>query len=160
MGPCKPSRESPSSRPPRARSRVKRDSKRSLTRSLGALTEPLGIASSAVFVAGEDAVPLRLVAWTGFADPDGLAEAVRRPGHPIAAAFEDGVAAFDIRPVAPGGPSLRGHLPLLIRRDGSDAPVGLLALAYEEPLDGQTRQVLEAVADLLAVAVDRDRATH
>jgi GAF domain-containing protein len=124
---------------------------------LGALTEPLGIASSAVFVAGEDSVPLRLVAWTGFADPDGLAAAVRRPDHPITAAFEDGVAAFDIRPVAPGGPALRAHLPLLIRRDGSDVRVGVLAIAYDNPMDVDSRRVVEAVADLLAVAIQRDR---
>jgi GAF domain-containing protein len=123
---------------------------------LGALTERLGISSSAVFGVGEEPGSLELVAWTGFADPDGLAAAVRRPGHPIAEAFEDGVAAFDVRPVAPGGPAFRGHLPLVIHRDDTDGPVGVLAIAYEEPTDAAARDVLQAVADLVAVAIARE----
>jgi GAF domain-containing protein len=124
---------------------------------LQSLTVSTGIASGAVFLRGTDPGPLRLAAWVGFGDPDGLAAAVRRPGHPIAATLEDGVAAFDVRPVAPGGPAFRAHLPLLVGRDGRDEPVGVLALAYDEPVSPELRGVLETIADLLAVAASQER---
>ena len=123
---------------------------------LGALTAHLEVASAAVFEA-DDAGSLRLAAWIGFADPDGLAAAVQRPGHPIAVAFRETASAFDVRPVAPGGPALRGHVPLVVGRGGTDAAVGVLAIAYDDPIGPVDRLVVEAAADLLAVAIDRDR---
>ncbi len=55
----------------------------------------------------------------------------------------------------PGGPALRSHLPLIVRRDGADRVVGVVALAYDHPIDPDQRPTLEAVADLAAVAIDR-----
>ena len=37
---------------------------------------------------------------------------VRDPAHPIARTLVDGFATFDVKPMAPGGPALRSHLPL------------------------------------------------
>jgi hypothetical protein len=82
---------------------------------------------------------------------------MRAPGHPIARTFTSRVATYDVTPMNPGGPALRSHLPLTVRRDGVDAVVGVLALAYDRPIDADMRPVLEAVADLAAVAIERDR---
>ncbi|HEY8819316.1 MAG TPA: GAF domain-containing protein [Candidatus Limnocylindrales bacterium] len=58
-------------------------------------------------------------------------------------------------PTAPGGPALRSHLPLIVTRGGTDEVLGVLALAHDRPTDPEMRQVLEAAADLAAVAIAR-----
>jgi GAF domain-containing protein len=63
---------------------------------------------------------------------------------------------FDVMPTVPGGPALRSHLPLVVTRGGTDTVLGVLALAHGEPIDSELRPVLQAVADLAAVAVERD----
>ena len=55
-----------------------------------------------------------------------------------------------------GGPALRSHLPLVVTRGGTDSVLGVLALAHDEPIDPGLRPILQAVADLAAVAVERD----
>jgi hypothetical protein len=61
---------------------------------------------------------------------------------------------YDVRPMNPGGPALRSHLPLVIGRQGVDRVVGVLALAYDRPIEPDTRPTVEAVADLAAVAIE------
>ena len=80
---------------------------------------------------------------------------MRNPGHPIRRTFSDPIATFDVTPMNPGGPALRSHLPLIVLRDGADRVVGVLALAYDRPIDPDQKPTLEAVADLAAVAIDR-----
>ena len=62
---------------------------------------------------------------------------------------------FDVLPTAPGGPALRSHLPLVVTRGGTDSVLGVLALAHDVPIDPAMRPVLQAVADLAAVAIER-----
>ena len=113
-----------------------------------------------VVVDGPD--QLRIVASVGLEAPalDGLTEAMRNPGHPIARTFSDPVSAFDVTPSVAGGPALRTHLPLIVTRDGSNTVLGVLALAHHRPLEPEPRRLLEAVADLASVALERDRATR
>jgi GAF domain-containing protein len=116
---------------------------------------------SAVIVVVDAPERLRIVASTGLAEPviAGLAEAIRNPAHPIARTVREPGPSFDVLPTAPGGPALRSHLPLAVARDGSDTVLGVLALAHHHPLDAESRELLEAVADLAAVALERLKPT-
>lgn len=124
---------------------------------LDAISGPFEVGSAAVVVPAGGSDPLEIVASIGLDDAAaaGLTEAIRRPVHPVARTFSDPVATYDVTPMNPGGPALRSHLPLVVRRDGADHVVGVLALAYDRPIDPDTKPTLEAVADLAAVAIDR-----
>jgi GAF domain-containing protein len=129
----------------------------SLDSLLAVLAEQLDVESAVVVVVdGPDR--LRIVASSGLPEPTiaALGEALRNPAHPIARTVGDPVPSFDVLPTAPGGPALRSHLPLMVTRKGSDTVLGVLALAHHRPLDAGSRQLLEATADLAAVAVERD----
>jgi hypothetical protein len=67
------------------------------------------------------------------------------------------VPTFDVQPTAPGGPALRSHLPLIVRRDGRDVMLGVLALAHDRPIDPNMRPLILAGADLAAIAIERHR---
>ena len=123
---------------------------------LAVIAEQIDV-ESAVIVVVDEPDRLRIVASTGLAEPviAGLAEAIRNPAHPIARTVGDPRPSFDVLPTAPGGPALRSHLPLAVARDGSETVLGVLALAHHRPLDSQSRELLEAAADLAAVAVER-----
>ena len=123
---------------------------------LEAIADSLWIGSAAVVVP-DGAGGYEIVASIGLdaAASAGLSQAIRQPGHPIARTFADPVATYDVTPVNPGGPALRSHLPLVVRRDGADRVVGVLALAYDRPIGVDERPIVEAVADLAAVAIDR-----
>ena len=127
---------------------------------LGVIAAQLDV-ESAVIVVVEGPAGLKIIASVGLPDPAvaGLAEALRNPAHPIARTVGDPVPSFDVLPTNPGGPALRSHLPLTVTRGGSDTVFGVLALAHHRPLDAGSRQLLEATADLAAVAVERDRGT-
>ena len=130
----------------------------SLESMLGVLAETLDI-ESAVIVVPDGSDRMVIVASVGLADPAiaGLAEALHDPGHPIAKTVVDPVPSFDVPPTRPGGPALRSHLPLTVTRDGTTTVLGVLALAHHRPLDAESRRLLEATADLAAVAVERHR---
>jgi hypothetical protein len=117
----------------------------SLDSILGVLAERLDVESAVV------------VASVGLAGPAtaGLAGALRNPGHPIARTFVDPVVSFDVLPSVAGGPALRSHLPLTVTREGTDTVVGVLALAHDCPMEADTRVLIEAAADLAAVALER-----
>jgi len=108
----------------------------------GALDIP-GVESAAIFVAQPGSDSLELAAAAGIEGPPlaGLVAAVRNPMHPVAQVFHDDGPTFDVRPMNPGGPALRSHLPLGRR--------GVLALAHERPLDAAARA---AAAQLAATA--------
>jgi GAF domain-containing protein len=112
---------------------------------------------SAVIVVVDAPERLSIVASTGLAEPAiaGLAEALRNPAHPIARTIGDSGPSFDVLPTAPGGPALRSHLPLAVTRGGSDTVLGVLALAHHRPLDAESRDLLQAAADLAALAIER-----
>jgi hypothetical protein len=123
---------------------------------LAVIAEQLDV-ESAVIVVVDGPDRLRIVASTGLAEPvtAGLAEAIRNPAHPIARTIGEPVPSFDVLPTAPGGPALRSHLPLAVARGGTETVLGVLALAHHQPLDAESRELVEAAADLAAVAVER-----
>jgi len=94
-----------------------------------------GVESAAIFVVRPASADpeLELAAAAGIEGPplDGLVAAVRNTMHPIARALRDDGPTFDDRPMNPGGPALRSHVPLGSR--------GVLALAHEPPLDAAAR---------------------
>jgi len=108
-----------------------------------------GVESAAIFVAGASG-GLELAGSIGVVGPtlERMIEAVQDPGHPIARTMADGVASFDAAPIAPGGPTLRSHLPLLI---GAADParrrvIGVFAVAHDRPLEGEARAALQDLA--------------
>ncbi|HEY4190585.1 MAG TPA: GAF domain-containing protein [Candidatus Limnocylindrales bacterium] len=123
---------------------------------LDAMSGPFAVGSAAVVVPARDSASLVIVASIGLDDTAaaGLTAAMRRPDHPVARAFSDPMPTYDVRPMNPGGPALRSHLPLVIGRQGVDRVVGVLALAYDRPIEPDTRPTVEAVADLAAVAIE------
>jgi GAF domain len=126
---------------------------------LASIARPLGIDSAAIFVVDGQPDRLRLGAAHGVGEPAirGLVAAVANPEHAIARTAATGEGSFDVLPTAPGGPALRSHLPLIVRRHDGDAVVGVLALAHQEPIDSAARPLVEAGADLAAVAIERRR---
>jgi len=113
-----------------------------------------GIGSAAVALREPDGNGLRLAATFGLG-PDaaaGLTAAIANPAHPVTVTATTGLAGFDVRPMNPGGPALRTHLPLVARRQDADVVVGVLALAHDEPL-AEAAPLLEPFADLLAIVV-------
>ena len=126
---------------------------------LASVAVATGSGSGAVFVRDEATGSLTIEGSYEL-PPDaaaGLAGAVRNPAHAVARTSMTGEAAFDVLPMAPGGPALRSHLPLIVGRDGADGIVGVLALAHDQPIDAGLQPIVFAVADLLAVAIDRSR---
>ena len=117
-----------------------------------------GVASAAIVVAGQDDA-LEIAASLGLdeAAAAGLTAAMVRPTHPIARTMHETSPTFDVAPTVPGGPALRSHLPLVVTRGGTDSVLGVLALAHDAPIEPEMRPILQAVADLAAVTVDRDR---
>jgi len=117
-----------------------------------------GIESAAIFISGAASKDLVLGAADGVAGPalDRLVEAVRHPEHPIARTMADGIASFDAMPMAPGGPALRSHLPLLTgAQDPANRPiVGVLAVAHELPVDADVRTALVELTGEAARAAD------
>ena len=118
----------------------------------------LGASSAAIVIAGRDGA-LEIAASFGLdgGAAAGLTEAIARPGHPIARTMQETTPTFDVLPTGAGGPALRSHLPLLVTRGGRDSVLGVLALAHNEPIYPAKRPVLQAVADLAAVTMERDR---
>jgi GAF domain-containing protein len=125
---------------------------------LAAIADQLDF-ESAVIVVVDGPDRLWIASSIGLEDPAvaGLADALRNPEHPIARTVGDPVPSFDVLPTVPGGPALRSHLPLSVARSGTSSVLGVLALAHHRPLDAESRRLLEAAADLAAVAVERHR---
>ena len=128
---------------------------------LQALLDPIadyGIASAAIVIAGQDGA-LEIAASLGLdeAAAAGLTAAIVRPTHPSRGRCTRRSPTFDVAPTVPGGPALRSHLPLVVTRGGTDSVLGVLALAHDAPIEAEMRPILQAVADLAAVTVERDR---
>jgi hypothetical protein len=111
-----------------------------------------GIESAAVFVlsAGSAEPQLGEAAGIDGVALDRLVAAVADPAHPIRRAMADDGPTFDLRPMNPGGPALRSHLPLLVERDGLTDAVGVLAVAHDEPLGAAARTRLIDLATAAA----------
>jgi hypothetical protein len=129
-----------------------------LTGLLEALIGHLEIGSAAIFAVPTDGGPLELEATAGLSEPAaaGLAAAVRDPAHPIPRTVIECRSSFDVLPMAPGGPKLRSHVPLIATRGGVPAVVGVLAVAHDAPMTTSAKLV-EAIADLGAAAISLSR---
>jgi GAF domain-containing protein len=131
----------------------------SLSVLLDAIAPAVEAGSAAVFVVGAGPEDLTLTASYGLPETAAapLISAVANPDHPIARRAAGPGQAYDVLPTAQGGPALRSHLTLVTRREGREVVVGVLALAHEQPIARDMRPLLEAAADLLAVAIARAR---
>ncbi|MFI5225119.1 MAG: hypothetical protein ACHQ3P_00420 [Candidatus Limnocylindrales bacterium] len=128
---------------------------------LEALAAPLEVLSAAVVTVDASGERPAIVASFGLdsAAAAGLGVAIQNPGHPIRRTVADPVATFDVQPTVPGGPGLRSHLPLIVRRAGTNTVLGVLALAHDRRIDMESRAIVLAAADLAAVAIDRQVST-
>ncbi len=126
---------------------------------IGSLAAQLEVESAAIFIVNEQLDRLDVAATIGLEDSAiaGLAAAVGNPRHPIARTVAAPASSFDVLPTAPGGPAFRSHLPLIVTRDGTDIVLGVLALAHDRPIDPGMRPLVQAGADLAAVAIERHR---
>jgi hypothetical protein len=131
----------------------------SLQMLLASLAEQLEVESAVIMIVTKEPDRLEIAASIGLADAAiaGLAAAVGDPGHPIAMTVTTPVSSFDVSPTRLGGPALRSHLPLIVKGDGSDIVLGVLAIAHDRPIDLALRPLLQAAADLAAVAIERWR---
>ena len=116
-------------------------------------TEP--IVSAVIFVLPANGPTLELAAASGVAGPAlaGLSEAIRNSSHPVARTVTEGYATFDVTPIAPGGPALRSHVPLIARREGNTTVLGVLAVAHERSLSESERNELHDLASAAAAAI-------
>ena len=131
----------------------------SLQMLLASLAEQLEVESAVIMIVTKEPDRLAIAASIGLGDAAiaGLAAAVGDPGHPIAMTVTTPVSRFDVSPTRPGGPALRSHLPLIVRRDGSDIVLDVLALAHDRPIDPAMRPLVLPGADLAAVAIESRR---
>lgn len=103
------------------------------------------VESAVVFLMPEGGRGLELGAAAGIEGPAlaGLVAAIQHPAHPVARAIADPGPTFDVRPMNPGGPALRSHLPL---RAADGRTLGVLALAHDAPQDAAARDRAVALA--------------
>ena len=110
------------------------------------------VESAALFVAAPGSSDLRLASAAGIDGPalDGLIAAVRDPRHPIVRSLTDPGPTFDVRPMNPGGPALRSHLPVHSAIGGAC----VLAVAHASSLGGPERAALIDLADAAAAHLE------
>ena len=138
------------------------DLDQTLSTLLGAAGAATGAAMGAAFLEDPDRPGLQLSASLGMnAEGDRTFEAaVNEASHPVAVAARELTASFGPSIPSSDGPKLvDALLPLVVRHDGVDLGVGVLAFAWPAPheFSADDRTVLQAIADLAAVAVDRAR---
>jgi len=111
--------------------------------------------SAVIFVVAPGSTELELAAAAGVEGPslEGLVAAVRNPDHPVTRTLSDPGPSFDVRPMAPGGPALRSHLPLRLGSGAGTAATGVLAIAHESPMREENRQQLVTLAGRAAEAI-------
>jgi diguanylate cyclase (GGDEF)-like protein len=129
---------------------------------LGAAAGATDAAMAAAFLEDPDRPGLQLTASLGMsAEADRSFEAaVNDEGHPVAIAARELTASFGTTNASAEGKQLvDALLPLVVRHDGVDLGVGVLTFAWPAPhaLNEADRAILQAIADLAAVAVDRAR---
>jgi diguanylate cyclase (GGDEF)-like protein len=128
---------------------------------LAVAAEATGAELGAVFIAHPDRPDLHLAAAYGLPDealPGFAAEVVENPDHPIARAVATGSASIGREGIRPGGTATVGaDAPLVVARDGIDVTLGVCSLGWRapHPIDDGERRFLLALADLIAVGVDR-----
>lgn len=138
------------------------DLDQTLSTLLGAAAGATGAARGAAFLQDPDRPGLQLGASLGMSpEADHAFEAaVNEESHPVAVAARELTASFEVPAASPDGTKLvDALLPLVVRHGGVDMGVGVLAFAWPAPhsLEEADRAILQAVADLAAVAVDLAR---
>ena len=108
-----------------------------------------------IFTVAPGSSDLELAAAAGVEGPplDGLVAAVRNPAHPVTRALSDAEPSFDVRPMAPGGPALRSHIPLRPSAGEGTTAIGVLAVAHELPMSEGDRRLLVALVDRAASVI-------
>ncbi|HEY2888857.1 MAG TPA: GGDEF domain-containing protein [Candidatus Limnocylindrales bacterium] len=119
---------------------------------------PLGVA----FLEDPDRPGLQLSASIGMTPEadQSFEAAVNVEGHRVLTAARDLTPSFGSVDQSATGPALvDAIIPLVVRHDGVDMGVGVVVFAWPAPHDisEPDRVVLQAIADLAAVAVDRAR---
>ncbi len=137
------------------------DLERALDRVLAA-TASLGPAMAAILVQDPDRPALQVAAAIGFDDAARaqLASDVADPSHPFAEAAAGRTSVFDREAtMADGSVFVGAYLPLVVGSGGVEVALGSLGLGWSAPhtVDASQRRLLQALASLAAVAVDRAR---
>jgi hypothetical protein len=127
-----------------------------------AATSSLQPAMAAIHVQDPDRPALQVVATRGFDDAarEQLAADAADPAHPFAEAAAGRIATFDREGTMADGSSFVGaYLPLVVTAGGVEVALGALGLGWAAPhqVDDAPRRLLEGLASLAAVAVDRAR---
>ncbi|MEZ0239687.1 MAG: diguanylate cyclase [Chloroflexota bacterium] len=123
--------------------------------------EASGADSAAAFLWDAERGGLALAGSVGIAADDVPAyeAAVAAPEHPVAMTSVERIPAFAEAEAGPGEARFMAAWPLVVRRNGADEPIGTLALGRSAPWmpSEATAARLAAIADLVALAVDRER---
>ena len=140
------------------------DLDQTLSTLLGAAAGATGAAMGAAFLEDPDRPGLQITASLGMTpeNDEAFEAAVNEASHPVAVAARELTARFGSTDAgADGAKLIDALLPLVIRHDGVDMGVGVLAFAWPAPhtLSDDDRTTLLAIAELAAVAVDRARLT-
>ncbi len=132
-----------------------------LTNLVAEIVAAVGAESGAVFLQDPDRAELVLVASAGLnAEAAGaLANAVLQPDNPIATAARERLAEVHRATGAETHADRALGFPLEVVREGVDLPLGALALIMPPgaELDEEGTETVEAMANIIAVAVDRAR---
>jgi diguanylate cyclase (GGDEF)-like protein len=117
---------------------------------------------AAAFVQDPDRPGLHLVASIGMDDAGSaqLTSEVGDPSNPFAVAVRERTATFGREAPTPSGDLFTGaYLPLVVATGGVEAAIGVVGFGWSAPrvVADDERVVLTAVADLIAVALDRAR---
>ena len=130
---------------------------------LGDVAATTGAELAALFTwSGADDV-LQLTASHGFPPPalgPFEAEVAGDPGHPIAIAARTARPAIGRLGTRPDGSAMTGvDLPLMVTREGIEEPLGVVSFGWsgERRIEEGARVILEAAANLAALALDRER---
>ncbi len=138
------------------------DLDQTLSALLNAATAATAATFGAAFLEDPDRPGLQLSASFGMS-PEGdrsFEAAVNVEGHRVGVAARELTSSFGSVAASGESPAMvDAILPLVVRHDGVDLGVGVLAFAWPAPheIDDADRALLQAIADLAAVAVDRAR---
>ncbi|HYN69565.1 MAG TPA: GGDEF domain-containing protein [Candidatus Eisenbacteria bacterium] len=124
-------------------------------------TEASGADSAAAFLWDSERAGLALAGSVGIPADDVPAyeTAVAASEHPVARTSVERIPAVAEAPAGPGQAKFTAAWPLVVRRDGTEEPIGTLALGRAAPWmpSEAAASRLAAIADLVAIAVDRER---
>lgn len=117
-------------------------------------------AFAAVFLSDPDRPGLTLAASHGVADAEALTRDAQDPTHPFAVVAAERRAEFDRPAAGPSGQAFVGaYLPLVAVTGGVEWALGAIGMAWPAPyaIEPDGREVLEALAGLTSLVVDRAR---